>query len=363
MPAAKVRMVKGPATVAVDGACHVLGSDVSGQTITIRAGKALPFEPSGRCRLRARLGRGGRMWLADQAAAGISMWRGIAQQVSALAGGKKIVMLAGDTDTGKSTLSAYLANMALGAGLVPCIVDGDIGQGDLAPPASIGAAAIFRQVTDLRDVSASLFEFVGNISPSGFERLVAKKLRSILERAATLGNVCIVNTDGYVRDSGVQYKLMIAKELQPDAIVCLGENPELLDAIGGGPWQVLRAKASSQAVKSRYERTSRRLDQFLRHVGSGSSAAELSQVKFVFMDRLFSPSELSQPPIIQLEPENLKRMFVGLGSKGQVAGFGIITDITPSNVYVRTDVGSFDRVYLSNIKLGRDRAVEIRITP
>jgi polynucleotide 5'-hydroxyl-kinase GRC3/NOL9 len=302
------------------------------------------------------------MWLADPAAAGTSMWRGLAQQVSTLAGGKKItVMLAGDTDTGKSTLAAYLANVLLRRGLVPCIVDGDIGQGDLAPPASIGAAALSRQVTDLRDVSASLFEFVGNISPAGFERIVAKKLRLLLERAGPLGNVCIVNTDGYVRDGGVQYKLMIAKELRPDVIVCLGKNPELLDAFEGGPWQVLRARASSQALKSRYERMSRRLDQFLRHIGSGSSVAELSQVKFVYMGRTFSPSELSQPPIIQLEPENLKRMFVGLGSNDQVVGFGIITDITPGNVYVRTDVSSFDRIYLSNIRLGRDRAVEIRI--
>jgi len=359
MPAAKVRMVKGPATVAVDGACRILGSDVSGQTITIRAGKALPFEPSGRCRLRARLGRGGRMWLADPAAAGTSIWRGLAQQ--ALAGGKKTVMLAGDTDTGKSTLAAYLANVALERGLVPCIIDGDIGQGDLAPPASIGAAALSKQVTDLRDVSASLFEFVGNTSPAGLEHFVAKKLGSILERASSLGDIHIVNTDGYVRGGGTRHKLMIAKELQPDVIVCLGENPELLDVFGKGSWQVLRARASSHASKSSYERKSRRLDQFLRHVGSGLSMAELTQVKFVYMGKLFSPSELSRPPIIQLEPENMKGMFVGLGSNSQVVGFGVITDITPSSVRVRTDVSSFGRVYLSNIRLGRDRAVEIRI--
>jgi polynucleotide 5'-hydroxyl-kinase GRC3/NOL9 len=302
------------------------------------------------------------MWPADPAAAGTSIWTGIAQQVYALAVSKKItVMLAGDTDTGKSTLSVYLANVALGHGLTPCIVDGDIGQGDLAPPASIGAAAYSRQATDLRDVSATLFEFVGNVSPAGFESFVTKRLGSILERVRTLGDIYIVNTDGYVRNGGVQYKLMIARELRPDVIVCLGENPGLLDALEKGPWQVLVAKASGQASKSRYERKSRRLDQFLRHVGSGSFAAELSNIKFVYMDRLFSPSELSQPPIIQLEPQNLKRMFVGLGSDGRLVGFGIITDITPSNVCIRTDVKSFDMLYLSNIRLGRGGAVEIRI--
>ncbi len=358
---AKVRMVKGPAKVAVDGSCHVLGSDVCGQAIAVRAGKALPFEPSGRCRLRARFGRGGRMWLADPAEAGTSMWHDIARQVSALADKKITVMLVGDTDTGKSTFSAYLANVALSRQLVPCIIDGDIGQGDLEPPASIGAAALSGPVTDLRDASASLFEFVGDISPVGFERLVAKKLRSMLERAGPLGDISIVNTDGYVRDAGVEYKLMIAKELQPDAIVCLGENTALLKALGDGPWQVLRARASSQASKSGFERTSRRLDQFLRDVGSGSSAAKLRQLKFVYAEMLFSPSELHQPPIKQLKQENLKGMFVGLGSGERVAGFGIVTGITTSIIRVQTEVDYFDRVYLSNIRLDRGRAVEIRL--
>ncbi|MGI0049643.1 MAG: hypothetical protein ACREAW_08880, partial [Nitrososphaera sp.] len=150
-------------------------------------------------------------------------------------------------------------------------------------------------------------------------------------------------------------------ELRPDAIVCLGENSALIDALAGGPWQVLHARASGQASKSRFERASRRLDQFLRHVGSGSSAAELSRIKFVFMDRLFSPAEILRPPIIQLEPENLKRMFVGLGLDGRVVGFGIITGITKDRISVQTDVGSFDSVHLSNIRLGKGRIVEIRI--
>jgi polynucleotide 5'-hydroxyl-kinase GRC3/NOL9 len=366
MPAAKVRMVKGPAKVTIDGTCDVLGSDISDQTITIRDGKALPFEPRGRCRLRAQLGRGGRMWLADPAKAGTWLWRDIAQELTSSVGSSKktTVMLIGDTDTGKSTLSVYLANVMLKRGLTPCIVDGDIGQGDLAPPTSIGAAVLSKQVTDLRDVDASLFEFVGNTSPAGFEQLVAKKLRSILDRASPIGSdICIVNTDGYVRNGGIEYKLMIARELRPDAIVCIGDDPELLGAFGHGPWQVLHAKPSSQASKSRYERTSRRLDQFLRHIGAGSHAVELSHIKFVYMDGLFSPSELILPPIIQLEPENLKRMFVGLGSSGQIVGFGIILDITQQHsiIVIQTDVSSFDRIYLGNIRLSKDGAVEVRI--
>ena len=353
----KVRMVKGSATVVVKGACHVLGSDVSNRTITVRAGKALPFEPAGRCRLRVRLGRGSRMWLADPSVAGISIWREIAQQM--IADNKKVVMLVGDNDTGKSTLAAYLANVALGRGLAPFIIDGDIGQGDLAPPTCIGATALSTPVTDLRDASASAFEFVGSISPVGFEELVAKKLRSMLDRAGPF-DICIANTDGYARNGGIRYKLMIARELQPGLIICLGENQALFDALSES-WQVLRARASIQTSKSRRERTSRRLDQFLRYVGSGSSSTKLSEIRFVYAGRLYSPKDLLRPPIIQLELENLKRMFVGLGSSGRIIGFGIITGINDGGISVQTDVEPFDSIHLGNTRLGRGRVAEIRI--
>src|ERR687894_2915195 len=159
----KVRMVKGPAKVFVKGACHVLGNDVSGQIVKVRPGKALPFEPGNQwCRLRVQLGYGARLGWANPNEAGTSMWRSLAEQVSALAAGKKTtttVMLVGDTDTGKSTLAIYLANMAIRNGLIPSIIDGDIGQGDLAPPTAIGAAVLLKKEGVLRCVCSTPFEF------------------------------------------------------------------------------------------------------------------------------------------------------------------------------------------------------------
>jgi polynucleotide 5'-hydroxyl-kinase GRC3/NOL9 len=379
--ALKVRMVKGPAKVFVKGACHVLGRNVSGQTVKVRAGKALPFEPTGMCRLQARLGRGGRLWWADPRQAGTSMWRCLVDQVFALIAANKktfTVMLVGDTDTGKSTLAIYLANMAIRRGLVPSVIDGDIGQGDLAPPTAIGAAILSKQVVDLRDVyvdnsnnnnNTNLFEFIGSISPAGFECLIAKKLRSMLDRTSPLADICIVNTDGYIRDGGVQYKKTIAEEIQPDLVISLDDDDDddLFDSGEHmvGSWQILRARPSSQTYKSRIERLNRRLDQFLRYVGNGLSIVNLSQVKFNYRNELFSPSKLFHPPIKQLEQENMKGMFVGLGSNGIVVGFGVIKNVNLSNnssIRIQTNINSFDIIYLSNIRLSSDRIMEIWIT-
>ena len=388
-PAPKVRMVKGPARVFVKGACYVLGRNVSGQTVKVRAGRALPFEPTGTCRLQARLGPGATMWWADPRQAGTYMWRGIAERIFELAAVNKkttrttTVMLVGDTDTGKSTLAIYLANMAIRRGLAPSVIDGDIGQGDLAPPTAIGAAILSKQVVDLRDadVNTNLFEFIGNLSPAGFEGLIAKKLGSMLDRTRPLADICVVNTDGYVRDGGVQYKEMIAEELQPDVVICLGDganddaDTDDHDVVGlfdgrkqqpmVGSWHILRARSSSQVYKSRFERINRRLDQFLRYVGSGSSIVNLSEVKFNYANTLFSTSELFEPPIKQLELKNMREMFVGLGSNGTVIGFGVIrnVDLGNSSIHIQTNIiNSFDTIYLSNIRFSSDRIMEIWIT-
>ena len=372
--ALKVRMVKGPARVFVKGACHVLGRNVSGKTVRVRAGKALPFEPTGNCKLQARLGRGGKLWWADPRQAGTSMWHSIADQVfSSIAVNKKAttVMLVGDTDTGKSTLAIYLANMAIRRRLVPSVIDGDIGQGDLAPPTAIGAAVLTKQVVDLRDVdvgnNTNPFEFIGSISPAGFEALISKKMRYMLDRTSPLANICIVNTDGYVRDGGVQYKEMIGEELRPDLVICLGDD-DLFDGKEHmvGSWKILRARSSSQTYKSRLERLNRRLDQFLRYVGNASSTVNLSQVKFNYVNNLFSPSELFRPSIKQLEQKNMRGMFVGLGSNEIVTGFGIIKNVNLGNnsnsIHIQTNINSFDTIYLSNIRLSNDRIMEIWIT-
>lgn len=353
-----VTMVKGPATVTVKGECRVLGSDVSDRTVVVNDGKALPFESSGLCEVNAEIGHGGKIWQADPSVAGTSMWVGIARKALAR---NATIMLAGDTDTGKTTLSTYLANMALGLGMKPCIVDGDIGQGDLAPPTAIGAAAITHPVTDLRDVCAHLFEFVGNTSPAGFERIVAAKLTSITRKAKRLGDICIVNTDGYARNDGISYKVMIANKVQPDIIICTGDNPELVDALESTRRQVLRAQSSSQAAKSRSERIGHRLDQFLSYIGNKTVSIQLSQTRLVYRNRTFSAYHLHHPPIAQLEPGNIMDMFVGVGSRESVAGFGIVTGIVFGRMYVQTRIRSFSRIYLSNIRLSRDRTREIRI--
>ena len=352
--AKRVCMVRGPARVVVHGRCEVLGMDVSGHTISVRPGKSLPFEPRSQCRLRVKSGRGSRKWWADASSAGTSMWRTAVSDVLSLLQNFRnplVVMVAGGTDVGKSTFCKYLANRAIADGVTTTIIDGDIGQSDLAPPSVIGAAALGHQILDLRDINATVFEFVGSTSPRGLESFISQRLGSIVTRPSFRADLCIVNTDGYVDNGGVMYKKMIATKMQPGIIVLLGKNLVLHDSLASGPWEILQARASSQAQKSRSVRMWRRQDQFARYIGSGRLMIDPSTITFVFRGEGYIFSQLQTMTTLPFHLEQMKGMFVGLGSGGDIAGFGVIDSMTQETLVVMTDIRNFDTVYLSDVRL------------
>jgi polynucleotide 5'-hydroxyl-kinase GRC3/NOL9 len=353
-----VQLVKGPSEVYVEGHAEVLGKDVSNSQVYVDVGKILPFETGAGCRLQIR---GGRTWLASSCRSGTSIWQEIIQNIFA---DKvlKMVLIVGKTDSGKSSLAAYIVNKALKLGFKPCLIDADIGQGDLAPPNAIGGAAIERQITDIRDVKAQFFEFIGSTSPVGFEQVIIKAVKKILLKIRKLGDTCIINTDGYILDNGIIYKLGLAQELTPDLVVCLGH---------ACVYDVFKARSLSSAVlygksafnlsKSRIDRNQRRQAQLLRYVSDDYSSRllckELKRVNFVYRGMLFPGRQLmcrsSCLYLINRKDTRVRRwklvnMFVGLGINGNFVGFGVISSASHSKIYIESTARNFNKVYLSN---------------
>jgi polynucleotide 5'-hydroxyl-kinase GRC3/NOL9 len=77
-----------------------------------------------------------------------------------LQAGPPIVLVIGPTDSGKSTFCRWLAESSAEAGHAAWVVDADVGQSSLGPPATIGCGAIERG----RLVVTASF-FVGDVSP------------------------------------------------------------------------------------------------------------------------------------------------------------------------------------------------------
>jgi polynucleotide 5'-hydroxyl-kinase GRC3/NOL9 len=152
----------------------ILGKDVSNSRVSVNVGKILPVEKDPDCKINCI---GGESWLASYSVAGTSIWKDIVHRILHDIRTLGTVLIVGNTDTGKSTFAAYIINEALKNGLRPAIIDADIGQGDLAPPNTIRGAVINTPVIDLRDVAPFLIDFVGSITPAGFEGSIIEAVK------------------------------------------------------------------------------------------------------------------------------------------------------------------------------------------
>lgn len=102
----RILLVKGPATAVCEGTVYVLGMDVSGKEVSVRAGKVLPFEAGGNSTVKINLGRWGNYKLLTGNKVGVSIWKDLAKKM--VTSKPKCIMLVGANDTGKSTLTTCL---------------------------------------------------------------------------------------------------------------------------------------------------------------------------------------------------------------------------------------------------------------
>jgi len=198
---------------------------------------------------------------------------------AARAGGT--LFLIGETDSGKSTLAAVLANDARAAGRSTAVVDADVGQSSIGPPACVGLADVRRQFDCLSDLPARAIDFVGACSPVGHLLQAAASTAALVSSARQGGaETIVVDTTGLV-SGGVARALKGAKIrlVEPDAIVALQEEDEVEHLLAGyrsrSRPRVLRLRLS-RAVKPRprEERAARRQRSFAVYF-SGARAVEL----------------------------------------------------------------------------------------
>lgn len=94
-------------------------------------------------------------------------WQQAADHIVAQARPGLRVMVVGATDTGKSTFCRYLASCLIQAGAEVGLVDADVGQSTIGPPAAISGGLVARSIEALAQVEPAASVFVGSISPMG----------------------------------------------------------------------------------------------------------------------------------------------------------------------------------------------------
>lgn len=134
------------------------------------------------------------------------------------------VLLLGAADVGKSSFCQFLCERLLAAEHDVALVDADIGQKDIGPPAAV-TLGYPRLGTPLSDTPVAGLFFAGATSPIG--RLLPLVLGTVLLAGEARATVTLVNTTGLIACNGRVLKGYKIEALRPDVIVAIERCIEL----------------------------------------------------------------------------------------------------------------------------------------
>lgn len=168
----------------------------------------------------------------------------------------RVILVIGETDTGKTSFTTHLADTLLGHHLSVAVVDADLGQSDIGPPTTVGLGRLRPPVERLADAEVVGLYFVGSTSPQGHLLPTVLGTRMMTEKALRLGfDRVIVDTSGLVQgEMGRLLKQHKIDLVDPDLVLCLQRNGEcehILRPYGAGSRPEVLRLASSGATRRR----------------------------------------------------------------------------------------------------------------
>jgi len=252
--AGRTLIVDGPASLNfVSGNAEVMGAPLKpSERIVIRDAKRMPFEVKKKSEFSIMLGEGAGAEEIDGSTIPQS-WKDSAEKILSSDRKPLTVLILGRVDVGKSGFCTFLANTALKRRLKVAVVDGDLGQSDVGPPASIGFGKIKRLIKDLFEVNAEDVYFIGITTPSSVIERVIDGLATMKKEAEarTGADFLVLNTDGWVEgEDAAKYKLTLTEHIKPSIVVGIQQQGELADILGNLKTENITID-TPQAIKQR----------------------------------------------------------------------------------------------------------------
>lgn len=216
------------------------------------------------------------------------------------------VLVIGAVDRGKSTYCGFLSRRCLEAGLRVAVIDADVGQKDIGPPATLTLG--YPEATQsLAEVPPVAWYFIGATSPAGHLLPMAVGLRQLLDR--TRAACIIMNTTGFIHGPGRVLKGYKIEAVQPDVIVALEHGRELRALLQAyRHYRIVRLPPSAYATtKSPEQRRARRERAFGAYFATAHTV-ELTLRQVIFQrSLLFTGRKLEHDACLYAEhtPEGL----------------------------------------------------------
>ncbi|AMQ18512.1 Clp1/GlmU family protein [Thermococcus peptonophilus] len=143
------------------------------------------------------------------------------------------LMVIGGVDSGKSTLITFLANELLSLGFKVAVVDSDVGQKGVLPPATITLAIPEVSFESMSELEGVAHYFVGTTAPAQFTGEMAVGVKRMVELVENAVDVVLIDTTGFVTGLGAEMKRLKAELVRPDiiAVIHSGELSGLVKAL------------------------------------------------------------------------------------------------------------------------------------
>ena len=153
-------------------------------------------------------------------------WAELADRLAPSAWGRLIVL--GGTDVGKSSFLRFLARVLVRRGQTVALLDTDLGQKMVGPPACV----VLAHFTPDGELRTERICFVGETSPAANMAGIIAATARLAAAAAACVDRLLVNTSGLVAGPGVALKRWKLEALSPDQIVALARADELAPIVG-----------------------------------------------------------------------------------------------------------------------------------
>jgi polynucleotide 5'-hydroxyl-kinase GRC3/NOL9 len=397
---AEIYLFKGPCLLKINkGKFETVGKILENpDEVKIPGGKSIPVESLVNGEMMLEFEEGGeREQLSGRTIP--DSWDKLAERLSKQRA--RIILILGETDTGKTFFSTYLANRLLGYGLKVGILDSDTGQSDIGPPGTIGLAVLERQVVFPSEVEPTALYFTGSNSPAFHFLPSLVGLRKLVDRGVTLADILIIDTPGWVQ--GERARTLHRSEIEmlnPDVIILLQRSDELEHLVknyaqekivrlpvekGPSPRNNEQRKGLREMMYKKYFQEAGYIELDLDEVQTDRAyfktgkEIKLQDIQYLWAERLSGwegvlvvteePLSEEKANIVKREAgvSNLKNIIAGneknlmvglLDYMGEVLGIGIIDKIDYKARRIRIFTPIRDREKIRTIQFG-----SLRLTP
>ncbi|MBS7250781.1 MAG: hypothetical protein KIH08_09385 [Candidatus Freyarchaeota archaeon] len=247
-------LIKGPAKVGVvKGEISILENILEKEkNIVITKGKALPIKTISEAVLDVYIDDDEAIQPLEEAFP--KEWTEATRLLDSLKVPATIIIL-GTVDSGKTSLTTFLANNAFKKGFKVAIVDSDVGQSSIGLPCFISMGIMEKTVSILSEVKLREAYFVGSNTPSRLLHRTLTGIAVMVKKALENGSeVVFIDTSGWVYGrSARELKTSLILMLQPTILIALqrGEEIEHLLAPFNGSLKIVRLPAPNTYKRGR----------------------------------------------------------------------------------------------------------------